>query len=350
MDASSFDYDLPQSFIAQEKSDPRDASRLFHVDLTSGEERREHLRFRDLPSILSEGDVLVMNRSKVIPARIPVSKQTGGRAEVLLLEERPEGWEALVGGKGLKEGMTLSTGDGTTHIHLERNISQGRYSITFSGPAREDLIKWLSAYGRMPTPPYIKGNLRKPDTYQTIYAKEDGSVAAPTAGLHFTDQLMSRLREVGVILCEIVLHVGYGTFAPIRSDRIEDHRMEQERYWIPPESRKVLDEAVMDAGRGRYRIWPVGTTAMRTLETAYDRAGNCIAPSGRSSLYITPGYEFKIGYKGFMTNFHLPRSTPLLLVSAFWNRERLLDAYEEAKRTGYRFYSLGDSMAIRRRR
>jgi S-adenosylmethionine:tRNA ribosyltransferase-isomerase len=349
MDLSLFDYDLPASSIAQAKSEPRDSSRLFHIDLGNGQERREHLRFSDLPSIITEGDILVVNRSKVIPARIHAHKPSGGKAELLLLEETKEGWEALVGGKGMRAGMSLRTDDERTRILLERNISQGRYLIGFEGDAASDLKGWLMVHGRMPTPPYIKGDLKDPGTYQTVYAREDGSVAAPTAGLHFTDSLMADLKEKGILIAEIILHVGYGTFAPVRTERVEDHMMEAERFWIPPATIKLLEEACDDAARGRYRIWPVGTTSMRTLETAFDPEGRCVSPEGRSSLFITPGYRFKIPYKGFITNFHLPKSTPLLLLSAFWDRKRVLDAYEEAKRMEYRFYSLGDSMAIRRR-
>jgi len=350
LESSLYDYDLPREMIAQEKSVPRDSSRLFYVDLSDGIERRDHLRFRDLVGILDEGDLLVLNRSKVLNARIPASKSSGGRAEVLLLEEKGAGWEALIRGKGIKAGSALGTSDPDVTIDVLDRMSEGLSLVRVvrdGSPLNGNtLCRWLDTHGKLPTPPYIRSDLKDPGSYQTIYSRGEGSVAAPTAGLHFTEEVLKLIADKGVNVRHIVLHVGIGTFAPIKTERIEGHIMGSERYSVPKETVAAVEEAAIDPSRPR--IWAVGTTVMRTLETAFGPDGRCISPEGRSDLYITPGHRFHLPYKGFITNFHLPRSTPLVLVSAFWDRERVLDAYEEAKGNGYRFYSLGDSMAIRR--
>ncbi|MDG6224490.1 MAG: tRNA preQ1(34) S-adenosylmethionine ribosyltransferase-isomerase QueA [Candidatus Thermoplasmatota archaeon] len=350
MDLDLFDYELPKGMIAQEGAVPRDSSRLFHARIGKGS---SHLRFRDLPEVLSEGDLLVINRSKVIPARVKGKKPTLGRAEVLFLEEVPGGWEAIVSGKGIKEGTDILLDDPGYSIRVIKRLNEGRFLIR---PMREghtlnldELFSFLERFGSMPTPPYVKGELPYPEMYQTIYAREEGSVAAPTAGLHFTEDVLRRLREKGVEIKEIVLHVGMGTFAPVRSQNVRDHVMEEERFFVPADVQRAVMEACQDAQKGRYRLWAVGTTVMRTLETAFLSDGTCIKEAGRSGIFIYPGYEFKLPYKGFITNFHLPRSTPLMMLCAFWNRDEVLTSYSEAVMIGYRFYSLGDSMAVQRR-
>jgi S-adenosylmethionine:tRNA ribosyltransferase-isomerase len=258
-----------------------------------------------------------------------------------------------VGGKRIEEGMLLKTQEGEMEISVERRLEEGRCIVCFQRDdeklSHSEVVQWLRKFGLMPTPPYIKRMLSDPEEYQTVYGNIEGSVAAPTAGLHFTEELLDRIRKKGVRVLFVVLHVGIGTFAPVKSANIRDHVMEEEEYLVPDEAAEQIREAVGEYQTGgRKRIWAVGTTVMRTLESAFDRKGDLVKPSGTTGLYITPGYEFSIPYKGFITNFHLPRSTPLILVSAFHDREGILDAYEEAKREGYRFYSLGDSMMIRK--
>jgi S-adenosylmethionine:tRNA ribosyltransferase-isomerase len=312
------------------------------------------MRFRDIIEVIQRGDILVMNRSRVIPARVPARKSTGGKAEVLLLERSGEhSWEALVGGRKVREGAHLATGDDDVSVRIDMKLQEGRSRITFLDHGREmphpDTMEWLKAWGLMPTPPYIKRFLEDPEEYQTVYGDIEGSVAAPTAGLHFTNDLIERLRSKGVRIEMITLHVGLGTFAPVKTGDINDHVMEEEYFIIPKSARESIKEAVeRKRVDGENRIWAVGTTSMRTMESAFDGDGNCIRESGRTGLFITPGYRFKLPYKGFITNFHLPRSTPLMLVSAFHDRARTLEAYREAVEMDYRFYSLGDSMMIRR--
>jgi len=354
MDLSLFDYDLPPGMIAQSKASPRDSSRLFLIDSRSDPHVHRHLMFRDIVDLVEAGDIIIFNRSRVIPARIPTRKTTGGRAEVLLLERVGEdSWEALVGGKKIREGSVLGTGDDKVLVKVERRLDEGRCEVHFLRDedrlSHAETLEWLKAWGLMPTPPYIKRFLEDPEEYQTVYADVEGSVAAPTAGLHFTEELIERVRAKGVRIEMITLHVGLGTFAPVKSERVEDHVMEEEYFSVPGSVMDGVREAVEQTARdGRKRIWAVGTTTMRTLESAFDGEGNCIRENGRTGLFITPGYRFRLPYKGFITNFHLPRSTPLMLVSAFHDRKRVLEAYGEAVKIGYRFYSLGDSMVIRR--
>ena len=356
MDIKLFDYDLPREMIAQEKSDPRDDSRLFMIDASSSPALHSHYRFRDLPDLMDEGDLLVLNRSRVIPARIEVTKETGGKGEVLLLRMAGENrWEALVGGRRIGTGDHLATADTAVSVVVRERLIEGKCMVVLEDRgvplSHAGALEWLRSWGLMPTPPYIKRLLEDPEEYQTVYGKVEGSVAAPTAGLHFTDELMEKLRRKGVIIRYVVLHVGLGTFSPVKVNDITEHIMEEEEFLIPADTIGSIREAVdRTDSDGKGRIWAVGTTVMRTLETGFDRDGTCVKESGSSRLFITPGYDFKLPYKGFITNFHLPRSTPLMLASAFHDREGILDAYEEAKKKGYRFYSLGDSMMIRRRR
>jgi S-adenosylmethionine:tRNA ribosyltransferase-isomerase len=232
-------------------------------------------------------------------------------------------------------------------------LEEGRSIVAFMKEETKmkhpEVLSWLKRWGLMPTPPYIKRFLEDPEDYQTVYGDIEGSVAAPTAGLHFTKQLLDRLKDKGVQIEYIVLHVGLGTFSPVKVDDISDHKMEEEEFFIPERVKNSIKETVKGFKKdGKHRIYVVGTTSMRTLESAFDKNGDCIKESGRTGLFITPGHDFKLPYKGFITNFHLPRSTPLILLSAFFDREKVLDAYNEAVEMNYRFYSLGDSMMVRR--
>ncbi len=356
MDIKLFDYDLPREMIAQEKSDPRDDSRLFMIDMSSSNAVHSHYRFRDLPDLMDEGDLLVLNRSRVIPARIEVTKETGGKGEVLLLRMAGEKtWDALVGGRRIGTGDRLTTADPAVSVVVRERLNEGKCKVVLEDNgvplSHTEALEWLRSWGLMPTPPYIKRLLEDPEEYQTVYGRVEGSVAAPTAGLHFTDELLENLKRKGVIIRYVVLHVGLGTFSPVKVNDVTEHIMEEEEFLIPADTIGSIREAVEKTkSDGKGRIWAVGTTVMRTLETGFDRDGNCVKETGSSGLFITPGYDFKLPYKGFITNFHLPRSTPLMLASAFHDRKGILNAYEEAKEKGYGFYSLGDSMMIRRRR
>jgi S-adenosylmethionine:tRNA ribosyltransferase-isomerase len=354
MDLSLFDYHLPEGMIAQKKSIPRDGSNLFYIDARKEEPTHHHMIFRDMEFILEPGDLLILNRSRVIPARIPACKPTGGRAEILLLERKGANqWEALAGGRRITDRMLLGTGDENVDIRIEERLEEGKCIITFRNSgiemSHDEVLQWLKSWGLMPTPPYIKKFLEDPEEYQTVYGDVEGSVAAPTAGLHFTGSLMRRLKKKGVQIEYLILHVGLGTFAPVKADDINDHLMEEEEFYVPDSVKQAVKKKVEETLKdGKKRIWAVGTTSMRTLESAFDRNGNCLVEHGRTDLFITPGHDFKLPYKGFITNFHLPKSTPLILVSAFHDRKDIMKAYSEAIEREYRFYSLGDSMLIRR--
>ena len=350
MRLDEFDYDLPREFIAQEGVEPRDAARL--MVLPAGGDV-EHRRVRDLPSLLDEGDVLVVNESRVLPARVRARKVTGGRAELLFLGRVDGGgWESLVGGNGLRAGTRLLVGadgggegegegdGGPVEVTLVESLGPGRFSVEL--PDGVDAVELMERHGQMPTPPYIRTHLEDQGRYQTTYARVDGSVAAPTAGLHFNETLLSGLEAAGVSLVKLVLHVGYGTFQPVRAELVEDHEMESERVVISAEVASTVNDA-LDAGK---RVFAVGTTTVRALESATGEGGRVQPMSGSTDLFIHPSYRFRFPYSGLMTNFHLPRSTLLMLVSAYAGRERVLASYDEAKVQGYRFYSLGDGMLI----
>ena len=340
MRLDDFDYHLPKDLIAQEGVEPRDAARLMVMGPDDG---LEHLRMSDLPAQFRRGDVLVVNESRVLPARVRARKATGGRVELVFLEPLHGGrWDCIVGGGRLGEGSAVIVGEGceVLQVVLEEPLGPGRYAVRVQGPTsvEELMFRW----GEMPTPPYIRTRLEDQDRYQTTYARVDGSVAAPTAGLHFNETLLRSLDEAGVHLVKLVLHVGYGTFQTIRADRVEDHRMESERIEIGEGVASAINEA-LDDGR---RVFAVGTTTVRALESATDGRGRVLPYSGGTELFIYPGYRFKFPYSGLMTNFHLPRSTLLMMVSAYAGRERILASYREATAMGYRFYSLGDGMLI----
>ncbi len=344
MQVADFHFELPQELIAQRPADRRDASRLLVLDRATG--AREHRVFTDLPSLLRPGDLLVRNDTKVIPARVVARRRTGGRLRILLVGEADRGvWEALATGADARDGERLLVEDAegqATQWEIEVLSRQaGTWRIRLG-----DETPWarLEALGRAPLPPYI----RRPagadpqaredlDRYQTVYAAEAGAIAAPTAGLHFTPAVLEALAARGVRVASITLHVGVGTFLPVKAERVEDHRMSAERFRVPEETAREIELA-----RGeRRRVIAVGTTVCRTLETVA-RTG---ASEGETDLFITPGFEFR-AVDVLLTNFHLPEGTPLLLACAFGGRERVLEAYREAVSLRYRFFSYGDAMLI----
>jgi S-adenosylmethionine:tRNA ribosyltransferase-isomerase len=335
---SDFDYHLPEASIAQTPIEPRDSSRLLVLHRDSGD--LEHRLFRDVADYLNPGDLLVLNRTRVIPARIFARKETGGRVELLLLRRRDTlTWEALVGGKGLRTGKRVKVEDGPTAEILEILEGSERL-IRFSEP----IEPYFSKVGHVPLPPYIHEKLNDPERYQTVYAREPGSAAAPTAGLHFTPRLLEELQVKGVRFAYVTLHVGLDTFAPVNEENPEEHRIHTEWCELPQETADLINQT-RAAGR---RVMAVGTTSVRTLETAATanrRSSIVDVFTGPTSLYILPGYRFKV-VDMLITNFHLPRSTLLMLVSAFTGREKILETYNTAVQEGYRFYSFGDAMLI----
>jgi S-adenosylmethionine:tRNA ribosyltransferase-isomerase len=335
MKLSEFDYHLPKSQIAQYPLKERDSSRLFV--LYKKLNKFEHRVFRDIVEYLRPGDVLVLNDTKVIPARLYGVKPSGGRAEILLLKElRPNTWQALV--KGLHEG-TVKLKYGITALVSRSN---GIAEVKFTGG---DIKESLNKIGVMPLPPYIRRKADQSDVqhYQTVYAKKEGAIAAPTAGLHFTDKLLNTIKEKGVEIKTLTLHISYGTFKPVLSTDIEKHQMDEEFYEIPEATTEAVNCAKLE---GR-RVIAVGTTVTRALEaSAVDGLGAMIkAGTGKASIFIYPGYRFKI-IDGLITNFHLPKSTPMMLTSAFSGLSLLKKAYSEAQKRGYRFFSYGDAMII----
>ncbi len=336
---ADFDYDLPQERIAQTPLEPRDSSRLLVMDRRG--QSLEHAYFRDLGRYLRPGDILVLNQTRVIPARLYARKLPGGgRVEVLLLQREDDlTWEALVGGKGLKEGRRIQL-ENVPEIDLQAEIVQvlsgARRRLRFERPI-DDL---LTSAGHVPLPPYIHTPLADPERYQTVYARRPGSAAAPTAGLHFTPQLMSALQSQGVAFANVTLHVGLDTFAPVTEETPQEHQIHSEWCQVPVETVAAIHRARCLGGR----VIAVGTTSVRTLESAM-QSGDLLPYEGATSLYILPGYSFRL-VDAMITNFHLPRSTLIMLVSAFAGRESTLQAYRTAIQEGYRFYSFGDAMLI----
>ncbi len=329
MKLSDFDYEFDRRLIAQRPAKPRDSSRLFYMK----QDGSEHLRFYQFPELLQDGDVIVRNVSKVIPARLEAKKETGGKAEILFYRPLDEGWECLIKGSNIKAGSKLYVGDEELEVIKKEG---SKYVVSSADP--KDLMK---SHGKMPTPPYITEELQASDEYQTIYAQEEGSIAAPTAGLHFTDDVLEAISQKNVELHDVILHVGPGTFLPVRTDDVEDHKMGTEYYEIP----ETTAEAVTAANNEGRRVIVVGTTTVRTLESA-SKNGVIYPKKGWADLFIYPGYEFQSGMDLLLTNFHLPRSTLLMLVSAFAGKERVMDAYGEAVQMKYRFYSFGDAMLM----
>ncbi len=336
MNTSDFDYNLPIEFIAQTPIEPRDSSRLMIMQRATG--ALEHSFFRNIGKYLNRGDLLVINRTRVIPARIFARKATGGKVEVLLLHRKDLlTWECLVGGKGLSAGTTLSIENGPSTQIIEL-LDGSRRLLRFSEP----IESFFPVVGHVPLPPYIHEPLKDPERYQTIYAQKPGSVAAPTAGLHFTPRLMDELNSRGVQFAEVTLHVGLDTFAPVTEEDPEKHQIHTEWCEVPPGTVDAITQARKYGGK----IIAVGTTAVRALETAaLPGKESLISFSGPTNLYILPGYQFKV-VDAMITNFHLPKSTLIMLVSAFAGRERVLHAYRVAMQEQYRFYSFGDAMFI----
>jgi len=340
LNVSEFDFNLPETLIAQHPIEPRDASRLMVVNRVSG--GIEHHKFRDLVTLLKTGDVLVLNNTRVIPARLIGEKEgTEGKIEVLLLKRLElDLWEALVKpGKRLKVGQKVHFGGGILIGELQDILDNGNRRIHFTYSGVFETI--LDTLGQMPLPPYITAQLEDQERYQTVYAKERGSVAAPTAGLHFTPELLGELKNKGVEIVEILLHVGLGTFRPVKVENIEDHPMHSEFYRVDLE----VAEQINQAKREGRRVIAVGTTAARTLETVGNDQGNVVPGAGWTDIFIYPGYSFKV-VDVLLTNFHFPKSTLIMLVSALAGRELTLKAYELAVSERYRFYSFGDAMLI----
>ena len=342
MNISDFDYFLPEEQIAQVPADPRDSSRM--MVLSPKTQTIEHRHFYQLDEYLTDGDVLIFNDTRVIPARlIGVRQPTGGKAEVFLLRQlERDRWEVLVKpGKKMRVGSVIAFGHELSCEVLAHTDFGGRI-VKFSYEGIFEEI--LDRLGTMPLPPYIHETLEDPERYQTIYSREKGSAAAPTAGLHFTESLMDRLRKKGVHLGFVTLHVGLGTFRPVQVDEIEDHVMHSEFYSIPTETADLIRMAKQE---GR-RVVAVGTTSIRTLESAAVDHGMIEAKQGWTNIFIYPGYQFKI-VDAVITNFHLPKSTLIMLVSAFAGREFTLQAYQTAVEENYRFFSFGDAMLIQSR-
>jgi S-adenosylmethionine:tRNA ribosyltransferase-isomerase len=336
---SDFDYELLPERIAQHPIEPRDASRLMVLDRQSGE--IQHVIFRDLGKFLRPGDLLVINQTRVIPARLYARKiPTGGQVELLLLRRVSEGiWEALVGGKGLVAGKRLQV-EGGPQAEIQQVLEGPRRLVHFD----DGLEHSLEHIGQMPLPPYIHEPLQDPERYQTVYARQLGSAAAPTAGLHFTPQLIENLKGQGIGFARVTLHVGLDTFAPVTEDDPEEHKIHNEWCQLTPQAAEAINNAHRQGGR----IVAVGTTCVRTLESAarYARGSDIVAPwEGPTELYILPGYSFQV-VDAMITNFHLPQSTLIMLVSAFAGRQRILDLYRLAINLQYRFYSFGDAMLI----
>lgn len=340
MKTSDFYYDLPQELIAQDPLLERSSSRLMVLDKESGE--IEHKIFKDITGYLKAGDCLVINDTKVIPARLHgVKEETGGHIEVLLLKRKSDNvWETLVKpGKKARPGARISFGEGLLKAEVLDVVEEGNRLIRFEYEGIFEEV--LDQLGEMPLPPYITHKLEDKNRYQTVYAKHEGSAAAPTAGLHFTQDLLKEIEAMGVKIARVTLHVGLGTFRPVKVDDVNDHHMHSEFYMISEEAAETINETKRQGGR----VISVGTTSTRTLESVADENGFVRPTSGWTEIFIYPGYRFKC-IDALITNFHLPESTLLMLVSALAGKEHILAAYEEAVKERYRFFSFGDAMFI----
>ena len=340
MKTKDFYYDLPEELIAQTPVEPRDASRLMTLDKTTG--AIGHYHFRDIVDLLREGDCLILNDSRVLPARIyGVKEDTGAHVEFLLLENKGnDRWEALAGpGKKARKGSRFTFGDGLLRCEVVDVLPGGNRLIQFQYEGV--FFNLLDQIGQMPLPPYIKEKLQDRERYQTVYSREVGSAAAPTAGLHFTPELLERVKAKGVKLGFVTLHVGLGTFRPVSAEDIQDHKMHAEHYHMPQETADLINETKEKGGR----VIAVGTTSCRTIESVAQKEGCFTESEGWTDIFLYPGYQFK-GLDGLITNFHLPESTLIMLVSALAGREHVLHAYEVAVREKYRFFSFGDAMFI----
>lgn len=342
INVSDYNYHLPPELIAQDPLNDRSSSRLLHLDRETG--AVSHHIFTDITDFLKPGDCLVLNDTKVIPARLVGARQgTGGAVELLLLkrlEGKKDEWEALAGpGKKARPGNVIVFGDGELEAEVLEVLPDGNRIVRFSYEGIFEEV--LDRLGTMPLPPYITHELKDKTRYQTVYAKYEGSAAAPTAGLHFTDELLEKIKDMGVNVAKVTLHVGLGTFRPVKAEVITDHVMHSERYMITEETARLIKETKKAGGR----VISVGTTSTRTLESAADETGFVHSGEADTAIFIYPGYEFKV-IDGLITNFHLPESTLIMLVSAFAGREETLAAYEEAVQEKYRFFSFGDAMII----
>jgi len=341
MKTSDFSYELPPELIAQTPIEKRDSSRLMVLDRNTG--AVDHHHFYELPDFLQPGDCLILNNSRVLPARLLGQRLPGGGAcEVLLLIDRGEKtWECLVRpGKKMRIGAKVSFGNGELTAEVVGEVEGGNRLVRFDYDGI--FLEVLERLGKMPLPPYIKEELQDRERYQTVYSKVVGSAAAPTAGLHFTPELLEKIQTMGVGVGYVTLHVGLGTFRPVKEENITDHEMHSEFCMIPQETADLINQTKASGGR----VICVGTTSCRTLESWADEDGHMEAKAGWTDIYIYPGYRFKV-MDGLVTNFHLPESTLIMLVSAFAGREHVLSAYEEAVRERYRFFSFGDAMFLR---
>ena len=339
MKRTDFSFDLPEELIAQTPLQQRDASRLLCLDKNTG--ALEHAHFYDLPKYLRPGDCLVLNDSRVLPARLIGARPSGGTVELVLLRDLGEGkWECLSRpGRKTRPGQELIFGDGELTATVLEVIEGGNRIVQFHYEGI--FLEVLERLGKMPLPPYIREELQDAERYQTVYSRELGSAAAPTAGLHFTPELLDRIRAMGVSVCPVTLHVGLGTFRPVKEDQIEDHPMHAEFCIIPQETADIVNETKKRGGR----VIAVGTTSCRTLESFAAEDGTLAAASGWTDIFIYPGYRFKC-IDALITNFHLPESTLIMLVSALAGRENILHAYKIAVEQRYRFFSFGDAMLI----
>lgn len=341
MNLHDFYYELPQELIAQDPLEDRSASRLLTLDRESG--RTEHHIFREIIDLLNPGDCLVVNNTRVIPARlVGVREGTGAKVEVLLLKRREKNvWETLVKpGKKARPGTKILFGDGLLTGEVLEVVEDGNRKIRFYYEGIFEEI--LDRLGQMPLPPYITHQLKDRNRYQTVYAKHDGSAAAPTAGLHFTPELLQMIREKGIRVAHVTLHVGLGTFRPVKAENIMDHHMHSEFYMVEEEQARLINQTKAQGGR----VIAVGTTSCRTLESASGTEGILKAGSGWTDIFIYPGYEFRL-VDCLITNFHLPESTLMMLVSALAGRDKIMAAYAEAVKERYRFFSFGDAMFIK---
>lgn len=340
MKTADFDFYLPEELIAQTPLERRDASRLLTLDKHTG--AVEHHHFYELPQFLKPGDCLVLNDSRVLPARLIGHRPTGGACEVLLLVDRGDKcWECLVRpGRKLRPGAQVIFGEGKElTATIEEELEDGKRLVRFHYEGI--FLEILEHLGKMPLPPYIKEELQDNERYQTVYSKVVGSAAAPTAGLHFTPELLAKVQEIGVKVCYITLHVGLGTFRPVKAEDIQDHEMHSEFCMISQETADIINETKRNGGR----VICVGTTSCRTIESFAAEDGTMTERSGWTNIFIYPGYHFKV-LDALVTNFHLPQSTLIMLVSALAGREHVLAAYEEAVKERYRFFSFGDAMFI----
>ena len=340
MELSEFYYDLPKELIAQTPLEKRDESRLMVLDKYTG--KITHKVFKDIIDYLEPGDCLVRNNTKVIPARLYGKKETGANVEFVLLKNiEGDIWEAMVRpGNKLHIGTKVIFGDGLLTAEILETMQDGTRKVKFSYDGIFNEI--LDQIGLMPLPPYIHESLKENNRYQTVYAKYDGSAAAPTAGLHFTNELLQELEKKGIVISNVTLHVGIGTFRPVKEKNIEEHHMHTEHYYIKEEDAEKINKAKREG----HRVIAVGTTSCRTIETVADENGFVKECEGDTSIYIYPGYKFKC-LDGLITNFHLPESTLLMLVSALAGKENIMNAYKEAVNEKYRFFSFGDAMFIK---